>query len=317
MTAALPAAPTPGRPWVTMTGADGSEWMLSAPAAGGTGAYLQAGPTGWDLAPAQVSVEDYALVDGGSVTKTRTGTRTMVLPVTVTGPTRGTFMDVRRRLRCALDPQRGPVTLRVSEPDGTTRWCQAYYSGGAEGDEGRDAAGRTWVRLGIQLLAPDPYWYGTEVMARFGMLAAGPPFLTYTNGGGTPQPLFPLRINPSLLTDGQTLAVTTEADTWPVWRFTGPFGAALRLTNRTTDKTLTVAVTLGAGDVLEIDTRPGRKRVEILPASGGDPVNTWPAIGSAALWPLVPGSNVVDVSADGATPQSSIELSYVPRYLGY
>ncbi|MDI2129437.1 hypothetical protein [Yinghuangia seranimata] len=87
--------------------------------------------------------------------------------------------------------------------------------------------------------------------------------------------------------------------------------------NRTTGQTLTVHATVRVGDVLEIDTRPGRKRVELLPGGTGPGVNTWPAVGSAAMWPLVGGPDLIEVSAAVASPSSSIELIYTPRYLGH
>ncbi len=298
-----------------MTGADGSVWNLSAPVSGqAAGVFLQPGATGLDMPPPDIATEDYALLDGGAVNRIRYATRSMAFAVAVKGPTREAFMQIRRGLRRALDPQRGRVTISVTEPDGSERHCTAVYTGGFEGDEARDSAGRTWARTGVQLMAPDPFWYGSERRMRFGMVP-GTPFLTHLDGG-TPTPFLPLRISPSLLLGGQNIDSGSEADTWPIWRFVGPFGAAMRLANLTSGRTMTVNAMVGPGEVLEIDTRPGRKRVELIPVSGV-PVNAWPSVESADLWPLTGGVNLIDVSADGADPQSSIEVTFIPRYLGH
>lgn len=306
--------PPPGRTWLTMTGADGSEWDLSAPLDPGRGGVVvMPGPTGLEMPPPVLGVEDYALLDGGAVNKVRYGSRDMMLAVAVVAPTREAVLTLRRSLRRALDPQRGPVTLSVREPDGGQRHCRAWYVGGAEGDEGRDSAGRTWAKTGVQLRAVDPFWYGPDLDLTFGM-TAGTPFLSHPGPGGT-VPFFPLRISRSLLTGGQVVDCLSEVDTWPVWRLNGPFGAEIRLINHTTGQRLAVAAQVEVGHVLEIDTRPGRKRVELIPP-GGPPVNAWPSVDTAGLWPLAPGPNTVEVSADGATPESLIQLAYTPRYLG-
>lgn len=147
-----------------------------------------------------------------------------------------------------------------------------------------------------------------------------------TTGEVHTTPFFPLRIAPSVIGDeGLPVQVTSDVDAWPVWRITGPLGqqdagqpvVPLRLANRTTGQQLTLSYGIPAGRTVVIDTRPGVKAVYLENLDGTRGENLWPHLaGPASLWQLVPGENVISLTATGASEESAVTLTYQPRHLG-
>ncbi|GGX63168.1 phage distal tail protein [Streptomyces hiroshimensis] len=320
-------------PAVTLTTADGTEFLLTASLAQvGACIAILPGPTGMDAPPWQASVSEYAGLDGGQVVKTRAATRRINLPLLLWAPTRPELLALRRRLITAV--MAGPGTLRVAEADGSARTIGVQYLGGLEGDESSDNAGLTYTRYGLQLVAPDPYWAGPLRTAAFRVHGGTPHFLsrlpaTASGPAGddtTEAAFFPLRIGASVIgEDGVPISVTSDTEAWPVWRITGPLGhqdagqpaVPLRLSNTTTGKSLALNYAVAAGEVVVIDTRPGIKAVYREAPGGGQGENLWPHVtGGAALWPLVPGTNTVAVTAAGADDRSAVTLTYQSRHYG-
>ncbi|MEV4739788.1 hypothetical protein [Streptomyces sp. NPDC049555] len=319
-------------PTVTLTTADRKEFLLTASLSqAGACIAILPGPTGMDAPPWQASVSEYAGLDGGQVVKTRAATRRINLPLLLWAPTRPELLSLRRRLITAV--MAGPGTLRVAEADGSARTIGVHYLGGLEGDEGSDNTGLTYARYGLQLVAPDPYWSGPVRTATFRVHGGTPHFLSRlpapdpaAGGDGSEVAFFPLRIGASVIGErGVPITVTSDTDAWPVWRITGPLGAQdagqpavpLRLSNTTTGKSMALNYAVPAGETVVIDTRPGIKAVYRETPDGGQAENLWPHVtGGAALWPLVPGTNTVSVTAAGADDRSAVTLTYQPRHYG-
>ncbi|MEW2575376.1 hypothetical protein [Streptomyces syringium] len=320
-------------PRVTLTTAGGTEFLLTADLSqAGACIAILPGPTGMDAPPWQATVSEYAGLDGGQVVKTRAATRRINLPLLLWARSRPELLTLRRRLIAAVMP--GPATLRVAEADGSARSIGVHYMGGLEGDEGSDNAGLAYARYGLQLVAPDPYWYGPLRTATFRVRGGTPHFLSRlpapagTSGDGDvgETEFFPLRIGASVIGEsGVPIDVTSDTDVWPVWRITGPLGTQdagqpavpVRIANITTGQVLALNYAVPAGATVVIDTRPGIKAVHRETPGGGQGENLWPHVGgAAALWPLVPGTNQLVVTAAGADDRSAVTLSYQPRHYG-
>ncbi|MFI1799780.1 hypothetical protein ACH427_20840 [Streptomyces sp. NPDC020379] len=172
-------------PRVTLTTGNGQEFLLTADLSHqGACIAILPGPTGMDAPPVQATVTEYAGMDGGRVVKTRAASRRLQLPLLLWAPTRPELLALKRRFVAALVAERGPCVLRVAEADGTARSIRVHYTGGMEGDEGSDGAGLTYVRYGLQLTAPDPYWHGDERAETFRVHGA-PAFFSHPAGSWT------------------------------------------------------------------------------------------------------------------------------------
>ncbi|MFI9204043.1 hypothetical protein [Streptomyces sp. NPDC053048] len=172
-------------PRVTLTTSSGQEFLLTADLSHqGACIAILPGPTGMDAPPVQATVTEFAGMDGGRLVKTRAASRRIQLPLLLWAPTRPELLALKRHLVAALAAGRGPCVLRVAEADGTARSIRVHYTGGMEGDEGSDGAGLTFTRYGLQLTAPDPYWYGDERTETFRVHGA-PAFLSHPAGSWT------------------------------------------------------------------------------------------------------------------------------------
>ncbi|WP_424888098.1 hypothetical protein [Streptomyces sp. XH2] len=172
-------------PRVTLTTGSGQEFLLTADLSHqGACIAILPGPTGMDAPPVQATVTEYAGMDGGRLVKTRAASRRIQLPLVLWAPTRPELLALKRRFVAALVADRGPCVLRVAEADGTARSIRVHYTAGMEGDEGSDSAGLTFTRYGLQLTAPDPYWYGDERAETFRVHGA-PAFLSHPAGSWT------------------------------------------------------------------------------------------------------------------------------------
>ncbi|MEU2867745.1 hypothetical protein ABZ769_00845 [Streptomyces olivoreticuli] len=172
-------------PRVTLT-AGGAEFLLTADLSHqGACIAILPGPTGLDAPPVQATVTEYAGMDGGRLVKVRATSRRITLPLLLWAPNRPELLALKRGLVAALVAEREPCVLRVAEADGTARSIRVHYTGGMEGDEGNDGAGLAFTRYGLQLTAPDPYWYGVERVETFRVHGA-PAFLSRPAGSWTP-----------------------------------------------------------------------------------------------------------------------------------
>ena len=102
-----------------------------------------------------------------------------------------------------------------------------------------------------------------------------------------------------------------DVETWPIWVFTGP-GQNPTLTNQTTGEILHLILTLSAGQVLTIDTRPGIKTITREDGSNQygnlDP--------TSILWSLRPSLTAITAAFTSTTSASSVALRFKQRWLG-
>ncbi len=280
--------------WVDV---DGNEYLLTnipsiGPLAGRRGVYMP---------PISFQEEEVPLQPGARLRRVRVSTREIDLPLRIEAVSDSEFRSTLRAWLHRFNPARGDGKLRIVAPDGSERELICRYADGLMGEERSEIAGPYWQEMVLVFRAVDPYWYARNaVVATFVAGAVAGWF-----------PLFPLRLASSSIFTDTAVDNIGDVEAWPEWQITGP-GSNLVLRNLSTGKLLSLTVALAAGETVNIDTRPGRKTVK-----RGNGANLFGSLSAtSSLWPLQRGVNSVRIELSGSTVASSVQLSYIPRYLG-
>ena len=243
----------------------------------------------WDLSerfapPTFFEEEDILGREGALLRSTRHEPRDFTLVFQVAADDRVALRTALRDLVGKMDPHRGAGFIRNTAPDGQVRQIGCYVTDGLGLLEQPGDSGPQMQKISATFHAPLPYWLDLEDIA--GDLPPG--------GWGVVQ---------NVLNDG-------DVETWPVWRLAGP-GNTISLENVTTGRKLTLSSSsLGPGETLVIDTRPGRKSLTMADQ------NWYPKMTDAStLWPLAPGNNQVKVSMFETNSSSTASIAFQRRYL--
>lgn len=210
--------------------------------------------------------------------------------------------DLQTALRLCgryFNPRQGDGFLRVDDGTGA-RLIYCRYAGGLEGN-GRDG-GDGWQKIGIRLRAMAPYWLAETPKNYVFTMQAPVAFFDV--------PFLPLRISTGTI-DG-TVIVQNDGDVeaYPIITASGPL-TSLEVQNVTTGKTMNFpALTMAAGDVLIINTRPDTLTVTI---------NGQNAFGlmtpGSSLWCVCPGSDQLRIVTSGTDSNSAVTISYSEQFL--
>lgn len=255
------------------------------------------------FAPPTRFVTDTSPTQPGSLVRsTRHESRRLVVPIVVQGATSSELRTNIRNLNYALDPVRGSGQLKVTGPDGTTRIVNAYLEDGMGLEESLNSTvGRTWQRASLQFFCEEPYWLDEVTTSST---------VAYNTTTATFFPFFPLRLSSSTVFGATTIDNDGDVQTWPRWTITGP-GSAIYLKNLTSGKTLYLNTTLTAGEIVTIDTTPGVRSV-----TKNDGTNLFQYLSTtSSLWPLLRGSNSIQLEMSSAVTGSAIAYSYERRWL--
>lgn len=217
------------------------------------------------------------------------------------------FLALQDRIARALWTVRGgkpaPGTLILHRPDGSARQLDVFHTaGGDQADDDGTKSGLTWTTYALTFTATDPFWRDAE-----------PTVLTFeeSTAVGIP-PMPPIDLAPATVLGNTTVNVGGDTDTYPVWTIHGP--GTPTMTNTTTGRVWSLKTPLISTDVWTIDTAPDGQ-ASVIDQDGN---SQWGALASSAprdLWPLVPGTNQLDLALAGAEAGSKIELSYTRRWL--
>lgn len=238
---------------------------------------------------------------GGALREVLHDIREFVLPVHIHGSTATELRTTLRDLALAMDPVRGDGAIRVTAPGGDQREITCRVAAGLDLDEVLgDTATPTDQIATVVFRAVDPYWSATsDTVIDYEFESTTVSFF----------PIFPIRLASSEVFADDTVTVTGDVQSWPVWVITGP-GSTINVKNLTTGKATTLSTTaLEAGEYVTIDTRPGAKTV-----TRQDGTSLFSDL-SGSLWPLLRGPNAVRVEMGGAGTGSAVSLRYRPRYL--
>lgn len=315
---------------ITLTGADGVQWDLAA----GPIVLAAPFPALHGTIPVTVSERIAPLLPGSFVTQVRHQARDVMLPLAVLADTTTELDQTLHSLARTLDPAVGSVAVMVTRSDGTRRQIEGLYVAGFEALAlAHSNAMEVTANIAIRC-HEEPYWVdpsGTTI-------EVDPPPDVFTSGTtstddtatGTDDPIptngFVVGIDfnsadygfSAVLPfsgDAGGVVITTlvndgDADAWPLFTITGP-ASAIQATNITTGKFWTWDGSLDNAKVLTVDTRPGRRDVNV------DGTNRFGTLeDGSSLWALQPGSQVVAFRFDGTTdPGSKFVVSWTERYL--
>lgn len=285
---------------------DGTSWAWSDPASG----CVITSVTGIGSPPAALT--DVALAGGGSLAQSYSAAkRQIVIGLHAYDETsQDGLLDLVDRLAFALWTERAglpkPGKLVFARPAGAVRQIEVYCTSGPPQDDTestRDAY--QWsTSYGLTFeSALDPFF--SDVDPTGPLVFAAPP----VSGGIPPMP-------PVLLAPPSTLGETTvtnegNGEAYPIWTVHGP--GTPTFTNVTTGREFSLDVSLGASEVITIDTRPAQQSaVDGTGASRwGDLVKTNPR----DLWTLVPGPNLLNLEIASPGTGSEITMLYYRRWL--
>ncbi len=273
--------------------ANGVEHNLS----GDDGIDVIIGPEGRFM-PSFSFVEDKVPLQPGSRLRgINVEAREVDLPLEISCTTQSELRSKIRILLNWFNPLKGDGILKCVAVDGSTRILNCRYSGGLEITE----SGQTWQRLVLVLKAFDPYWYDSSTVVQ-----------TFTTGQpATFFPFFPLRLSSSTVFADIAVNNIGDVETNPEWIITGP-GDSIILRNLSTGELFNLNISLGVGEILIVNTKTGKKSVK-----KGDGTNLFGyQTDDSSLWALQQGQNSIRIEMSNATTDSSVQLTYTPRYWG-
>lgn len=262
------------------------------------GWLVQPGTKGLDMPSYAITQDESPGIDGYEVRQVRAQGKTITIPIAFwADDSRDAYLTRRRTLIRSLNPKRGPGTLTLTQPDGSSRSISALYTDGMEGDESLDAAGARWCMTVLTFACPSPYWLGAEVTQDWKTASEGA-FL----------PILPVTVGASQVLDTVTVDNDGDDDAYPIWTITGP-ATSITLTNTTTGQGLVLTRTITGTDTIVIDTRE-RQQTALL----NGVTNLWPNL-AGDLWALEPDTSQLTLTVAGSTTNTLVHMAYQPRYL--
>jgi Phage tail protein len=256
------------------------------------------GRTGFkSLPPMMTTVLNVPLTDGDVPRFTLASPRPLSVHTLIKGSNPTDFEQVRTVLQNGMNPKLGSGFFRCTRQDGTRRDINCKYVDGFIGDESWGVSSSVHQELLLGFVAHDPYFYDTLATV-----------LTFTATAATNFfPITPLRLSSTSIGSGFSIFNSGDVESFPVFTIQGP-GTNPLLTNTTTGKALLATITLGAGQVLTIDT--GAKTV-----TRDDGSNQFGTLGlSSVLWSLAVGQNALTLAMGGAGVGSQITVAYKQRW---
>jgi hypothetical protein len=287
----------------TLVDVDGSSHVLGD----ATGIYLAVGAKGLGMPSLSVNSDKLPYAPGSRLRRIATPPSKVDLPLFIQAASAAALEQLLDNLSGWVlpgtenDDEPSTVRFQVLATDGTSREIEGVCLGGLDNEDTVEAMGDTWQNLVLSFEVSDPYWQDTTDTTH-----------TFTSGAGVRSwwAYWPYDLTPSNVFAEETISQTGQIETWPVWTITGP-GSTPTLANLTTGASLELDVTLAAGDVVTIDTRPRQKTV-----TNQNGVNLFPSLSAASeLWALAKGSNTLRVGMSSATIASALSLSYRRRWV--
>jgi hypothetical protein len=235
--------------------------------------------TGVGMPPQANLTTPYGLTDGAFFQRTVVNQREFTLICGIPAETRASLHTIRKSLIAYTNRDRAatvqPCVIQYTE-GAVTLEIDAYYDAGLEFGE---VTGHV-ERVPLRFVAVNPFWRRSTLT-------------TTTLSKGT---TIPTAANTTVTNSG-------DANAWPQIQVTGP-GQILQIKNSTINKTLSLAFTLVAGEVVTFDLRPGYKTVESN--INGSLLGYLPVPGDLATWRLAPGANVISTAINNAGASAKI-----------
>lgn len=277
-----------GRYTFTLQRDDGTSIEL----ADGAGYAVQAGAQGLDDPTLDFLEHTPAGWDGSIVDSILAEAREVFLPLQLHSTDLMALRLLKQSLTSYLNPRRGPVTLKVTLPDATSRLIDGYYRP-VPGTMDASNWGVSWQNLGIVIRCPQPFWR-SEIDWK----------VTWKQDDSRPAilPILPLGpADSNALGASNPVTIEGDVETYPVWSIMGPL-TACTITDVGTGRTFTLTASISTGETWIVDTRRGRQGVfDNTGARSRASLNA-----GADLFPLQPGISQVETTVIGASDGAQV-----------
>lgn len=240
-------------------------------------------------------------IDGATYIDTKLNSRDIAVEGTFRKMNSPELYNNRRRLQRIFNPKLGLGKLRY-EDEGVIRVIDAIADGSPVfAEKGEDL----FQKFQITLLCPDPYWRDTSEVSRL---------LTAYHGYFTVPFTLPFKLGKqgdrtTLLNDGDIPTPVTISLHGPV---TNPI-----IENQTTGEFIKVNISVASNEILNINTAPRRKRIEIY--NNGSIYNAFGNIAfaeGASFWELETGTNDIAFYADTGNRDGAVTIAWSNLYTG-
>lgn len=277
--------------------AAGQVWDISTPGAGVT--LYRAAVRGLGMPDSDDRVTVAPMLHGQRFRGFRIKPRDIFWPVLVYGEKDQAWVDRDSGFWRTMRPDISGVWT-VTAPDASRRSITCRFAGLTD-EYSRDPTTSGVMAYGVNLVADDPFWRGTEVTAGPWSAPNALPFFGGATGGSGPL----LYISARDGAGGATVNNPGDVEAWPTWTITGPSTSA---TVAVSGALVGVPFALAAGEVLTINTDPA-----VLSAVSnltGDKTRLLSA--STVFAPIPAGANRGLSAAISGT--GSVRVSFTPRY---
>lgn len=276
-------------------GADGSEWDFTDPDGGVV--MTADGVKGLGMPTFDRWTTTSPSLPGNRYRGSRTQARSVLWPMFIWGSS-GTdqFLARDRDFFRSLRPDVAGVWELIA-PDGQSRRLRCFFVDDNNKTYTLDPAQYGWSVYAVNMVADDqPYWYGPDIAAEFGVPAN---VAFYSGPGGV------ITISPGGTTASAFLTNPGDVDAWPIWTVKNAHsGAELAVGSGSV-----ILPAMSHGDVWTIDTRPDRQTAK--DASGVDHV-------AAVTWnpsPAPRGESVpLAISLTGPAADVTVGVAITPLY---
>lgn len=297
--------------------------MRLHPAGGGAPLELSSRSTtdftvlnGWEgfgIPPVEHKTSERVDGPGSTVRTTRFKEREIHLPLMIFGNSQVECLRKWDALVATVSPLSTTAgtthaKLEVTRPGKPTRYIDVLYKGGLEGTFGSNFNG-WWMKVGLTLLAPNPFFWEQDTSISWNVRGAYKPFISGGEQAKTHK-FFPIMLAPSVVQGEREIAITGDYEAAPVWRITGPV-TDVKVTHAETGASFVVTGTLKPGETITVDTR-----IYDIYSDSARNGELWDRLtDTSQLFRLPPGRSKLLVTGTGMDDRSEIALIYRPQYL--
>ena len=248
---------------------------------------------------ADIQTQKAPFQDGSTYIDSVLQERAISLEIAIIASDKPTLLQQRQYLASVFNPKLGPGTLRYENGE-TIREIEAVPDGVPVFPSGRENRGPIFQKALINLICPNPYWKSTEITEE-------PTF----------EPLFQFPFEGvfeiGIQRDKRIIVNDGDAPAPLQIEFHGPAINPV-IMNKTTGEFIKVNQTLQEGEVMKIDTTPGKKSVYFVQTDGSERnVFNWIDLNST-FFQLVVGENEIEYSADSDIQGAIVNIRYNKLY---
>jgi hypothetical protein len=248
---------------------------------------------------ADVQTQKAPFQDGSTYIDSVLQERAISLEVVILSKDKPTLLQQRQFLASVFNPKLGKGVLRYENGE-TIREIEAVPDGVPVFPSGRENRGPFFQKALVNLLCPNPFWKSTEITEE-------PTF----------EPLFQFPFEGvfeiGIQRDKRIIVNDGDAPAPLYIEFYGP-AVNPKITNKTTGEFIKVNQTLQEGEVMKIDTTPGKKSVYFVQPDGTERnVFNWIDLEST-FFQLVVGENEIEYSADSDIQGAIVNIRYNKLY---